>query len=506
MTMVKNPRTGSTADRLPAIARRWWRAKVIKSVDHQQILTKLREEAGWDARYAFMVFMSAGIAVLGLLLSSPAVVIGAMLISPLMGPIIGLGFALATFDSQEIRRTLIALAGGTIVAILFCALIVMVSPLQNVTSEIAARTRPNLFDLMVALFSALAGAYAMIRGRAGTVVGVAIATALMPPLAVVGFGLATLNFTVFSGALLLFITNFVTIAIAAAMMARLYGFGPLLSPKQTLVQSLVILGIMLVLAVPLGLTLRQLAWEASASRQARDVIASYFPSNARIGQIDLDYTASPLRITSTMLTPEYRTNAERDAAANLRELFDRPVELSVQQVRVGRGAGVAEAAQLAAAQESERQRAVQQEVDGIAKKLSLVAGVAPDAVLVDREKRVAFVHASPLPGATLSTYRALEQRVAAADKGWNIILVPPATSLPRITVTDGTADSQMVALITWAAQRVKLPVGVNGASKERQVIAEALRAAGVETEELNESKPGLRWLAPAPPVTPVNAP
>ena len=67
----------------------------------------------------------------------------------------------------------------------------LLSPLQTVTPEIAARTQPNLFDLFVALFSALAGAYAMIRGREGTIVGVAIATALMPPLAVVGFGLAT---------------------------------------------------------------------------------------------------------------------------------------------------------------------------------------------------------------------------------------------------------------------------------------------------------------------------
>ena len=84
-----------------------------------------------------------------------------------------------------------------------------ISPIQTVTEEIAARTQPNLFDLLVALFSALAGSYAVIRGREGTIVGVAIATALMPPLAVVGFGLATLNWTVFGGALGLFIPNLV---------------------------------------------------------------------------------------------------------------------------------------------------------------------------------------------------------------------------------------------------------------------------------------------------------
>ena len=173
----------------------WWRGTVVASVDHAGVLEKVRGEAAWNGRYVFMVLMSAGIAVLGLLLSSPAVVIGAMLISPLMGPIIGLGFGLATFDGDEIRRSGMALALGTVIAVGFTALLVLLSPLQNVTSEIAARTRPNLFDLLVALFSALAGAYAMIRGREGTVVGVAIATALMPPLAVVGFGLATWNGT-----------------------------------------------------------------------------------------------------------------------------------------------------------------------------------------------------------------------------------------------------------------------------------------------------------------------
>jgi uncharacterized hydrophobic protein (TIGR00271 family) len=146
-----------------------------------------------------MVMMSAGIAVLGLLLSSPAVVIGAMLISPLMSPILGLGFSLALFNFAEMRRSMIALAVGAAAAILFTALIVTISPLQAPTSEIIARTRPNLFDLPVALFASLAGSFAIIRGRGDTIVGVAIATALMPPLAVVGSGLATWNMAVLGG-------------------------------------------------------------------------------------------------------------------------------------------------------------------------------------------------------------------------------------------------------------------------------------------------------------------
>ncbi|WOK37659.1 DUF389 domain-containing protein [Sphingomonas sp. C3-2] len=488
-----SPRSGD----LPMLIRRWWRINVIKSVEHEEILAKVREEAGWDARYAFMILMSAGIAVLGLLLSSPAVVIGAMLISPLMGPIIGLGFALATFDAAEIRRTLSALAGGTLLAVLFCALVVALSPLQNVTSEIAARTRPNLFDLVVALFSALAGAYAMIRARAGTVVGVAIATALMPPLAVVGFGLATWNGTVFSGALLLFITNFVTIAVSAAVMARLYGFGPRLSPKQTLIQSAVILGLLLVLAVPLGITLRQIAWEAVASRQARDVISSNFPARARISQVDFDFGAEPLRVSATMLTPEYQGAAERHVTTTLTQLFHRPVEVSLQQIRINAGTGAAEAAQIAQAQTSDQQRLQEQKISDVAARLALVSGVSPDAVLVDQQKKRAFVTATPLPGAGLATYYTLEQRVAATEPDWKIALIPPAAPLPDMPVREGKPDESAVAVVAWAAARLNLPVGVSGPTATRDAIIAALTEKGVRAEAA-QGNPELRWLIPAP--------
>lgn len=237
----------------------WWRVHVANSVEHQAVVARVQEDAFWSGHFAFMTLMSAGIAILGLLLSSPAVIIGAMLISPLMGPILGFGFGLALFDFVEIRRAFLSLAIGALLAVLFCALIVVVSPLQSVTSEIAARTRPNLFDLGVAIFSGLAGTYAMIRGRQGTIVGVAIAVALMPPLAVMGFGLATLNLPILGGATFLFFTNLMAIGLSAAVLARLYGFAGRLSPRQTWLQAALIIGALVAFAVPLGLALRQIA-------------------------------------------------------------------------------------------------------------------------------------------------------------------------------------------------------------------------------------------------------
>ncbi|ATP19134.1 MULTISPECIES: DUF389 domain-containing protein [Sphingobium] len=439
---------------------RWWRSHVIRGIDHQAVLERVRADDGWSPSYAFMILMSAGIAVLGLLLSSPAVVIGAMLISPLMGPIVGLGFGLAMTDAREIRRTIVALAGGALVAIAFTAFIVLLSPLQTVTSEIAARTRPNLFDLMVALFSALAGAYAMIRGKAGTIVGVAIATALMPPLATVGFGLATLNATVAGGAFLLFFTNFVTIALAAAIMARLYGFGRRLSPSQSWLQMVFIGAIFLALAVPLGLSLGQIAWEARAARDARDVIRREFPDGARIAQLDLDFAARPLAVTASVLTSHYERDASARAGHILGDMLGKPVSLDIEQIRVGEGTD-ADNAQLLAAQTARRE--VQGQVDRLTDRLALVAGVNPDAVTVDTARKRAVVRAQPLPDAGLGAYWALERRAAAATPGWAIEITPPTLPLPSLALDDEGAvtDKDRLALVLWAAQRTGLPIDMS---------------------------------------------
>lgn len=472
----------------------WWRTRVIATVDHVDVVEKVREDAGFTGRYAFMTLMSAGIAVLGLLLSSPAVVIGAMLISPLMGPIIGLGFGLATFDWNEIRTAAIALALGIVIAVLFTALLVLVSPIQNVTTEIAARTRPNLFDLMIALFSALAGAYAMIRGRAGTVVGVAIATALMPPLAVVGFGLATWNWTVFAGSLLLFLTNLITIAVAAAVVARLYGFGSHLSPQHTMLQTIVVTVALAAFAIPLGLVLVQLGWEANASRQIRDVISGEFEGAARLSQVEIDYESDPVRVTATVMTPRVREDVERRAQGVIAQLVGRPVAVELEQIRVGTGAQ-AEAAQVAAAQASSA-TAANRLAARAKEQLALIAGVKPDAVLLDRDNRRAVVNAAPLPGANLAAYRALETRVAAGVQGWTVTLIPPVAALPDIAVADDKPDAEPLATAIWAAQRIKLPIGVSGSGA--QTVVDALAEAGIDARVTgNGTAPArLRWLAP----------
>jgi uncharacterized membrane protein len=121
----------------------WWRNHINAEVDHPAVVRRVAEDAGWTPRFAFMVIMSA-IAELGLLQSSPAVVIGAMLISPLMGPIMGLGFGLALFDFPSLKRSLAALGIAVPLAVAFTALIVLCSPLKSATPEILAHAAQSL--------------------------------------------------------------------------------------------------------------------------------------------------------------------------------------------------------------------------------------------------------------------------------------------------------------------------------------------------------------------------
>ena len=461
--------------------RRWWLQDVVGTPDQASVIEKRRDDCGPTARYLFMTAMSGGIAILGLLLSSPAVVIGAMLLSPLMGPIMGLGFALAIWDYDWIKQSARSLAWGTVMAVLLCALLVYVSPIQTITTEIAARTKPNIFDLFVAFFSALAGAYAMIRGREGTIVGVAIATALMPPLAVVGFGLATWNGTVFWGALLLYITNLITIALTALVMARLYGFRTALSGKQTVFQNFAVVGVFVVLAIPLILSLQSIAFETNAQRQVRAELLDNFDPRSRLGQVDINFETEPVQVDATVFTPQLEADAEVDAERALTRILGRPVDLSLNQVQSGRSAAAAQQAELSATRAREEAAALER-AEQLAERLSLVAGVSEDELTIDRQRRRAIVRARPLEGASLATYRELELRIAATEPDWTIEITPPKLGLPQVSLTDGELDEagiEAVQLIAWASRRLNTPVEVTGPNGQVEAVATTLSDAGL---------------------------
>ena len=167
------------------------------------------------------LILSIFIASIGLNMNSTAVVIGAMLISPLMGPILATGFGFATLNFTVVKSGILRLSLQITIAVLASALYFYISPVQTATSELLARTEPNIFDVFIAIFGGLAGIIGQTRKTLDNVIpGVAIATALMPPLCTAGYGLASGNWSYFFGASYLFFINAFFIFFAAFIVLK----------------------------------------------------------------------------------------------------------------------------------------------------------------------------------------------------------------------------------------------------------------------------------------------
>ena len=192
----------------------------------QVIIEEITRGVSFRGANLWVLIVAIFIASLGLNVNSTAVIIGAMLISPLMGPIIGMGLAVGINDLDLLKRALKNFSFATLISVLTAMLYFLISPLEEAQSELLARTTPTIYDVLIAFFGGAAGIIALsTRGRGGNVIpGVAIATALMPPLCTAGYGLATWQLSFFFGAIYLFFINTVFISLSTFVGVRLMGF------------------------------------------------------------------------------------------------------------------------------------------------------------------------------------------------------------------------------------------------------------------------------------------
>ena len=413
------------------------------------------DEGRLSVGYMLMCGLSAGIAALGLLQSSTAVVIGAMLISPLMTPIVALGFAFASLDGRRIREAAQVVAVGALIGISVGALLTWLSPIRNATPEILARTEPTLLDLAVALLSGIAGGYAIVREKGGTAIGVAIATALMPPLAVVGYGLGVWRLDYAGGAFLLFLTNLAAIAFAIGLIARLSGSAKPFA-NVSVNRDAAFFGAMafLALATPLALTLVRVSQEATARARARQTILEVLelkPLN--IAQLDVKWTLRGRpTVDAVVIAPRFRADAQAEIARRLSAALGRPAVVSVQQIV---------AADVQSQTRAMVDAALQRTVAGITsdvppfEEMRAALGIPVQTVWTNRSEHVAWLVPMPAPGWTLSDYRDAETVAAAAAGIWRLRVVPPAQA--RLEIAEpgaqpvASAVSPDVAL--WAVQR-----------------------------------------------------
>src|SRR5690606_2608921 len=253
------PREGVRTQELPrGEARTELTTRPLPLIDHaggeelRELFPTLRETALADESFLMLMVLATVLAALGLFADSAPVIIGAMVLAPLMAPIVSLAMGVLRQDEPLIRSSARTLLLGVVLAIGCAALLTLVMPLHVINSEIGARMRPTLLDLGVAVVSGIAGAYAHARTQvAKSLAGVAIAVALVPPLAVSGVGIGWGEWPVFSGAFLLFLTNLCGIVLAAALTFLLLGYSAFHVARRGLAASLLLVA---VISVPLGIS------------------------------------------------------------------------------------------------------------------------------------------------------------------------------------------------------------------------------------------------------------
>lgn len=193
--------------------------------DYETIHEEISKGIVFKGTNLWILAFAIVVASVGLNMNSTAVVIGAMLISPLMGPINGIGYSIATYNFKLLRSSLKNFGFAVLASILASTLYFAISPVATAHSELLSRTSPTIYDVLIALFGGLAGIVAISSKMKGNVIpGVAIATALMPPLCTAGYGLGTGQFNFFFGATYLFTINSVFIALAAMMISQFLRF------------------------------------------------------------------------------------------------------------------------------------------------------------------------------------------------------------------------------------------------------------------------------------------
>jgi uncharacterized hydrophobic protein (TIGR00271 family) len=313
----------------------------VSVADRLEVYRRVRRSSRPDVDYFIMIGLSAIIASYGLLQDSSAVIIGGMLVAPLFTPILAISLAIVRGDIQLLRLAIESALKGILLAIGVAILITVISPLKGVGGEIAARVTPNLFDLAVALASGAAGAYAIARKDvAASLPGVAIAAALVPPLSVLGIGLAIGDAQVAGGGGLLFLTNLVAIVLAGAVTLLLLGFRPAERGEREarLRRGLVVsLALLVVITVPLAILFARAVESSSIRQSINHVMTQEVAANDELELLEFDFQEEGDGLIVSARLYAYTPPSEDLVelwSERLTETLRRPVRLSLISIPV----------------------------------------------------------------------------------------------------------------------------------------------------------------------------
>ncbi|MBK7529042.1 MAG: TIGR00341 family protein [Sphingobacteriales bacterium] len=281
----------------------------------ESVLENIKQSISFRGSNLWILACAIVIASVGLNVNSTAVVIGAMLISPLMGPIVGAGFALAVFDFELLKRCGKNLLIATIVSLVVSAIYFFISPFKDAQPELLARISPTIYDVLIAFFGGLVGVIALTRVEKGNPIpGVAIATALMPPLCTAGYGLAMGNYSYFFGAFYLYSINCFFICIATYFIVRYLKYTPV-QFKNIRFEKQIRYGIsflLLLMIVPSFYLAYNLLKEKQFNDNVSKFIENEFTANGyTIIFKEIKYNTSPKKIELAFLSKRFSNEEEK---------------------------------------------------------------------------------------------------------------------------------------------------------------------------------------------------
>ena len=310
-------------------------ANIYDHIDTEGAAERIKSSIWFRGPNAWILAFSIIIASVGLNVNSTAVIIGAMLISPLMGPIIGSGFALGTNDLDLLKLAAKNVLVMVLISLAASTLFFLLSPLDLINpTELEARTRPTIYDVLIALFGGLAGILENSRKERGTAIaGVAIATALMPPLCTAGYGLSCLNMHYFLGAMYLFVINCVFITLATYLMVKylrfktVTGIDPALAQKRRNIVSAIVAIVVIPSIISAVAMIKDNNFERNVEafvRENRLVSRSYIYDyriyNDHGRKVELSLTGEPLSFEAqTALYASARTHKIKDGQLVIKE-------------------------------------------------------------------------------------------------------------------------------------------------------------------------------------------
>lgn len=272
----------------------------LDKADDETIDARIRGDIEMRGSNLWVLMFAIFVASVGLNVNSTAVIIGAMLISPLMGPIMGIGYGAGINDFSLLRKSFKNLALATLIALITSTFYFSISPLSSAQSELLARTTPTVWDVLIGFFGGLAGIVALTRKEKTNVIpGVAIATALMPPLCTAGFGLATGHWNYFFGAFYLYIINFVFIALSSFLVVRAFDISERKYVDEKLAKRAQKYIIVVVIAtiLPSSYLAYELVQEELFKSKANAFVASEFNfKNATISQVKINQKTRVIKI------------------------------------------------------------------------------------------------------------------------------------------------------------------------------------------------------------------